>query len=170
MALKTAICTVNQDEDVDDCVAAAPQRDEDQDEVEQLEAFDLTNGSRDYGSAAGQFAANVSQKRALADDVDAAAAAAASVAAPATEEKQAEKAAKKQAVQEAEVKKVEDKIEEKAEAKAEAKLAAGDVAGGLAELKKAAKQEAKVEKKIKALQKDVFANKSGDGELKRDLL
>ena len=170
IAVKTKVCTVNQDEDLDDCVAAAPQKDEDQDEVEQLEAFDLTNGSRDYGSAAGQFATNVSQKRALADDSEPAAAAAASVAAPAAEEKQADKAAKKLAVNDAAVKEVKEKIEQKAEAKAQAKLAAGDVKGGLAELKKAAKKEAKVEKKIKEMQKEVFANKSGSGELKQDLL
>jgi hypothetical protein len=40
----------------------------------------------------------------------------------------------------------------------------------MAELKKAAKEEAKVEKKIKEMQKEIFANKSGDGELKQDLL
>ena len=163
------ICTDNQDEQLDDCVAPSAEQDSDQAEQEQMEAFDLTAGSKAYGSAASNFASDVSQKKDLAgDETDPAAAAA--IAAPAAEEKKAEKVAKKIAVAEATVEKTKEKIEKKAEAKAQAKLAAGDVKGGMAELKKAAKEEAKVEKKIKEMQKEIFANKSGDGELKQDLL
>merc|ERR1712166_595212 len=96
IAVKAKVCTDNQDEQLDDCVAAGAEADEDQEEQEAMEAFDMTEGSKDYGSAASNFAANVSQKSALASESDPALAAA--VAAPAAEGKQAEKAVKKQAV------------------------------------------------------------------------
>lgn len=61
-----------------------------------MEAFDLTAGDKDYGSAASNFASDVSQKKDLSDETDPDVAAA--VAAPAVQEKQAQKKMKKQAV------------------------------------------------------------------------
>lgn len=61
IALKSKICNDNQDEDLDDCIARpSEEQDEDQVEQEAMEAFDLTSGSKDYGSAATNFAVNVS--------------------------------------------------------------------------------------------------------------
>ena len=48
-----------------------------------MDAFDNTSASKDYGSAASSFASFTSQKKALADSNEAAAA----IAAPATEER-----------------------------------------------------------------------------------
>jgi hypothetical protein len=45
-------CSDNQDEQLDDCIAAQPEKDEDQEEQERMEAFELSSGTKDYGKAA----------------------------------------------------------------------------------------------------------------------
>ena len=80
---KLAICTDNQDEDLDDCRARpAGEKDEEQEEQNAMEAFDNTSASKDFGTAASNFADGVSQKKAGNPNE-----AAAKIAAPATEER-----------------------------------------------------------------------------------